>query len=109
MRAPYHLIRALLGGLLQLLERGDPPVLLCLVLSEDEDLAGQPHTALLVARDLEDGWHQLGTSVDHVVRGHLRNLEVLIPRQKTTRHSKVGVSRLICWDLINQGTDIHDF
>lgn len=76
---PHHLVGALLGGLLQLLESGDPAVLLRLVLCQYEHLALEPHTALLVAGDLEDGRDELGPSVNHVVRGHLGDFKTLIP------------------------------
>lgn len=82
-RSPtHHLIRTLLGGLLQLLESGDPAIFLCLVLSEDEHLTLEPHAALLVAQDLEDGRDELGASVDDVVGSHSRHLKVLVPEKE---------------------------
>lgn len=63
----HHLIRTLLGGLLQLHESGDPAILLRFILCQDEHLALEPDTALLVARDLEDGRNELGASMDDIV------------------------------------------
>jgi len=80
LTTPYHLVGALLGGLLQFLESGDPASLLCLILCEDEDLALQPHAALLVAGDAEDGRDELGPGMDDVVGGHLTHFKTLVPR-----------------------------
>ena len=76
---PHILVGALFGGLLQLLERGDPATLLRLVLCEDEDLTLESHTSLLVAGDPEDGGNELGPGVNHIVGCHLTHFKALVP------------------------------
>ena len=100
MPTPYRLVGALLGGLLQLLESGDPASLLRLVLGEDEDLALQPHTALLVAGDAEDGRDELGPSMDDIVGGHLTHFKSLVPGQHNDSRENIFIGIKCCniWD-----------
>ena len=81
----HHLIGALLGGLLQLLECRNPAILLGLILSQNQHLALEPNASLLVTRHLEDGRNQLGASVNHIMRRHFRHLEVLVPDVEDVR------------------------
>ena len=50
--------------------------LVCFIQSKDEDLSLPPHAALLFVGDVEDGWDELGPSMDDVVGDHLTHFKL---------------------------------
>ena len=73
------------------------------------------HINRTVVTNLEDGWDELGSSMDDILRGHLTHTEVLVPvitictdlLDTHTTHHYYPVANLYCAKVLEINTSIN--